>query len=310
LYNEQGCEDRTIAHLSGSWAYFKGLMMAGEELSRFGVDPGLEERRSDLEAAAAEPPGSGRGNPPASASPVPISRRLILLTSFWAGLAGIIAWWVGESQILDAPARPERFVVAGVPIVWSTPATTEAAARVTSSRLHAVFGGLLGLALGWVSGWARSSTGAALTAGLVGAGVGALVGGGTPYLVLPFYAQYRQIHGGDLAASLVLHVSLWAGIGAAAGLALGLGVGGSLRALKAACGGFLGALCGALIFDFLGALAFPLEETGLPTSSTARTRLLARILVAVMTALGATIAAGPIPARSGKKGGDGEKGHC
>jgi len=225
---------------------------------------------------------------------------LILLASFWAGLAGIIAWWVGESKILDAPARQERFVAAGRPITWSTPATKEAAARVTSSGLHAVFGGLLGLFLGWVAGWARSSTGAALTAGLVGASVGALVGGGTPYLVLPIYAQYRQIHGGDLAASLVLHVSLWAGIGAAAGLALGLGVGGSFRALKAAGGGFLGALCGALIFDFLGALAFPLEETGLPTSSTARTRLLARILVGVMTALGATIAAGPIPSSVGK----------
>jgi hypothetical protein len=139
-----------------------------------------------------------------------------------------------------------------------------------------------------------------LTAGLFGAGVGALVGAGTPHLVLPVYAQYRQIHGGDLTASLVLHGSLWAGIGTAAGLALGLGVGGTLRALKAAGGGFLGALCGALIFDFLGALAFPLEETWLPTSSTARTRLLARILVAVMAALGAAIAASPIPSNVGK----------
>jgi hypothetical protein len=224
----------------------------------------------------------------------------MLIASFWAALAGIIAWGVGESKLLDARARQERFVVMGREIAWSTPATQEAAARVTSSRLHAVFGGLLGLFLGWVGGWARSSTGAAVTAGLVGAGAGALVGGGTPILVLPIYAQYRQIHGGDLAASLVMHGSLWVGIGVAAGLALGLGVGGSLRALKAAAGGFLGALCGALIFDFLGALVFPLEETGLPTSSTARTRLLARILVAVMTALGATIAGGPIPGRPGK----------
>jgi hypothetical protein len=212
----------------------------------------------------------------------------------------MIAWGVGESRILEATPRQERMVIAGRPIVWSTPATTETAARVSSSGLHAVFGALLGLFLGALGGRARAATGAALRAGLVGASVGALVGASTPHLVLPIYAQYRQAHDVDLAASLVLHAGLWAGIGAAAGLALGLGVGGPLRALKAAGGGFLGALCGALIFEFLGTLAFPLEETWLPTSSTARTRLLARILVGVMTALGATIAAGPVPAPVGR----------
>ena len=274
--------------------------MAGESSSQFAVDPGSEEGPSDPGSSGAEPPGAGRGNPPAPASPVPTSRRLILLASFWAGLAGIIAWGVGESKILNAPAKHVRFVAAGKTITWSTPATKEAAARITSSGLNAVFGGLLGLFLGWLGGWARSSTGASLTAGLVGASVGAFVGAGTPYLVLPIYAQYRQINGGDLGGSLVLHVSLWAVIGAAAGLALGLGVGGSLRAIKAAGGGFFGRPVRRLIFDFLGALAFPLEETGLPTSSTARTRLLARIVVGVMTAVGATIAAGPIPSRLGK----------
>ncbi len=273
----------------------RGSIMAGENSSHFSDGPGSKHGPSDLEAAATEPAGVVPRNPPVSAPPVPNSRRFLLIASFWAALAGIIAWWVGESKILDAPPLQERFVAAGRPIIWSTPATKEAAARVTSSRLHAVFAGLLGLFLGLVGGSARSSMRAALISGLVGASVGALLGGGTPYVVLPIHAHYRQIHEGDLAASLVLHVSLWAGIGAAAGLALGLGVGGSRRALKAAGGGFLGAVCGALIYDLLGATVFPLEETWLPTSTTARTRLLARVLVAVMTALGAAIAAGPIP---------------
>jgi hypothetical protein len=97
--------------------------------------------------------------------------------------------------------------------------------------------------------------------------------------------------GGDLAASLLLHAGLWAGIGAAGGLALGLGLAGRLRTWQSALGGLLGAIGGGLVFDFMGAFAFPLEERGLPTSSTARTRLLAQLFVAVLAAAGAAWAA-------------------
>jgi MFS family permease len=230
-------------------------------------------------------PGMGRSG----ISPLASPRRLLLLASLWAALAALVSWGVGEAKLLEAPAKPER----------STPATKEAAARVTSARLQAVFGGLLGFVLGSVGGMARRSMGAALTAGLVGAGVGAAVGAGASYFVLPVYARYRQMDGGDLAASLVLHASLWAGIGAAGGLALGLGLGGRLRPLQTALGGLLGAIAGGLLFDFLGAAAFPLEETGLPTSSTARTRLLARLLVAVLAAAAAAWAASQTPAKVG-----------
>jgi hypothetical protein len=128
-------------------------------------------------------------------------------------------------------------------------------------------------------------------AGLVGACAGAAVGAAVPYLVLPGYAGYRQMHGGDLAASLVLHGCLWAGIGAAGGLALGLGLEGRSRIWLRALGGLLGAIGGAILFDLLVAFAFPLEETAMPTSSSARTRLLARLMVAVLAAAGAAWAA-------------------
>jgi hypothetical protein len=211
----------------------------------------------------------------------------------------VISWGVGETKLLEAPAKQERFVAAGRRIEWSTPATREAAAGITSSRLHAVFGGLLGLVLGVVGGRVRQSMRAAVTAGLVGAIAGAVLGGGASSLVLPAYARYRQVSGGDLGASLVLHASLWAGIGTAGGLALGQGLGGWSRSLPAALGGLLGAIGGGLVFDLLGAWAFPLEETGLPMSATARTRLLARLLVAVLAAAGAAWAASQTAARVG-----------
>jgi hypothetical protein len=263
--------------------------MSEPSFSRPGIEPGSgdgnELSAPDLTArtAAGFDPGTGRRD----ISP----RPLILLASLGALPAAIFSFGVGETKLLEAAAKHERFVASGRTIDWSTPATKEAAATATSSRLQAVFGGLLGLFMGWAGGWARQSARAALAAGLFGACSGALLGAAAPYLVLPAYARYRQMEGGDLGASLVLHASLWAGIGAAGGLALGLGLGGLSRAWRSALGGILGALCGGLLFDLLGAMIFPLEETGLPTSSSARTRLLARLLVAILAAAGAAWAA-------------------
>jgi hypothetical protein len=224
-------------------------------------------------------------------------RRLLILASLWAGLAGLISFGVGEAKFLEAKAKRDRFVAAGRTVEGLSTATRDAAARTTSVRLHAVFGGLVGLFMGILGGWARRSWRSALVAGAVGALIGASAGAAVPFFLLPAYARYRQVHGGDLAASLLLHAGLWAGIGAAGGLALGLGLGGPLRAWQSALGGLLGAVGGAILFDFLGAFFFPLEETGLPTSTSARTRLLARLMVAVLAAVSAAWAACQIEAR-------------
>src|SRR5258708_19471 len=69
-------------------------------------------------------------------------RRLLLSASIFGALAGVISWGVGESKFLVSPAKHERFVALGNQIDWSTPTTKLAAERVTSARLHAVFGGL------------------------------------------------------------------------------------------------------------------------------------------------------------------------
>jgi len=127
--------------------------------------------------------GTGQGAPeraagtPAGFDPrgrrLPIApHRLVVLASLWAGLAGLLSFGDGEAKLLEASAKHERFIAGGRTIDWSTPATKEAAARVTSSRLHAVFGGLLGLFMGWLGGWTCRSRRAAFVAGCGSSGGG------------------------------------------------------------------------------------------------------------------------------------------
>ncbi len=259
------------------------------------ADPMLKPDPSNAAGHAAGADGEDRSAGSTEALGDRSPWRLLLLASLGGVLAGAISWGIGESRLLEVRLKHEHFMAMGRPIDGTPVASRLAGEQVTSARLHAVFGGLFGFFMGLASGIARRSVGAALTASLLGAGLGAALGGGAAYLALPVYARYRHTTGGDLVGSLLLHCGLWVGIGAVGGLALGLGLGGGPRMLKAAGAGILGALCGVLVFEFLGALAFPLEETGLPTSATARTRLLARLLVALPSAVAASLAATRTP---------------
>ncbi len=262
--------------------------MADDVFSETSVGPPFDDVRNHSNVT----PGASSEARKAGDASMTSAPRLILIVSLWAALAALISWGIGETKVLRVTAKQERFMAAGRQIEWETPTTRNRAAQVNTASLNAVFGGLLGLFLGLAGGLLRRSPKAALVAGINGAGLGAGLGGVVTYFVLPFYARYRQWNSGDLVVALVLHTSLWAGIGAVAGLAFGLGLGGRLRLLKATAGGLLGAICGGILFDLIGALAFPLDETGEPMSTTGRTRLLARLLVAVFAAAGAAHFAG------------------
>ena len=82
----------------------------------------------------------------------------------------------------------------------------------------------------------------------------------------------------------MVHVGIWAAVGAAGGMAFGIGVGGRDRILRAAVGGLVGAALGAVAFELIGAVFFPMAETPKPVSESMVTRLLARLLVAVPAA--------------------------
>jgi len=81
-------------------------------------------------------------------------------------------------------------------------------------------------------------------------------------------------------------------VGAAGGLAFGIGLGGRDRWVKSLVGGLLGAALGTVAYEVIGAVAFPTDKTELPISLSPRTRAMLHLLVAVMAATGSALALG------------------
>jgi hypothetical protein len=156
------------------------------------------------------------------------------------------------------------------------------------------YGGLgmiLALALGAVGGIAQGSLRAIIAAAITGLVAGAAAGAGSTVLVLPSYHAARAAateddYNKDLALALRTHGTIWMAIGAAAGLALGLGLGGA-NVVRAMIGGILGAVLAAALYEFGGAIAFPLAQTFRPMAADAAPRLMAQLSVALCVAAGA-----------------------
>jgi hypothetical protein len=91
---------------------------------------------------------------------------------------------------------------------------------------------------------------------------------------------------------LLTQGGVWSLVGAAGGLALGLGLGSLGQAVRAGLGGLVGAALGAAVYEALAAFSFPNDETDQPVSKTWVTRLIVRLLVAGFAAAGAALAAG------------------
>ena len=199
-----------------------------------------------------------------------------------ATLAAVAAWLLGESGLVRIAPETTDVVLMGVKLREVTTETVRAAELRSAVVIFAAFGGMLGLATGAAGGLPLlQPTRRTATAALVGLVAGCATGGFAPVGVLPLY--HRLVAGGfpEPLTSLVAHAGIWVPIGAAAGLALGLGLGGRGRVLRALAGAVAGALLGAVAFDVVGALAFPLDQTSRPISTGAGSRLVARLLAAV-----------------------------
>ena len=98
-------------------------------------------------------------------------------------------------------------------------------------------------------------------------------------------------HNNDLARALLTHGGIWIAVGAAAGLALGIGLGGGARMARATIGGILGAVLAAVIYEFGGAIVFPVAETFRPMAIAPAPRLFAHLVVGLCVAAGALLVA-------------------
>ena len=203
--------------------------------------------------------------------------------------AGTVAWLGGEALLdrfrPDEKASSERFVFAEFSRQLAIATTNNAAAA------FGLLGAALGVTLGVAGGWVRRSRGAAVGAGLVGLVLGGGAGVLASFGLMPVYSEHKDPSGTDLGQAILFHGGLWGSLGLAGGLAFGLGRHGMRPGpvLVAAVGGLVGALVGTFVFEVVGALGFPFARTTEPISASASTRLLARLAVAVGTALGASL---------------------
>ncbi|MHB1557964.1 MAG: hypothetical protein ACYC61_10830 [Isosphaeraceae bacterium] len=209
--------------------------------------------------------------------------RLVLAAGLVAGLAAFAA---GEATYGIIPARRVMLRTIGAVAPQVTPETQTTANVRNAALAFTLQGALLAGFLGAVGGIARRSTAAAIGAGFLGAILGAGLAAGVSLASLRAFSQALVNHSDyDMAISILMHGTIWGLTGAAAGLALAIGLGGGPRRLAAGILlGFVGAAIGTLAFDILGAGLFPLAETGEPVSLTWPSRLAARMLVAIATA--------------------------
>ena len=239
-------------------------------------------------------------DPPAGETPggEPSSRRLVPRARVWvpallAGLmAGFIAWLIGEA--IHARFAPATLVniagtsggFVGADEVHSLDMAKRVAQILDATLVFGAFGVILGLALGLAGGSARGPGRSALRGAIVGSILGGTVAAVmTPVLLLIYYAFFNP-DTNELIVGLLFQVAISAAVGAAGGSAFGLGLGTRDIAVRAAVGGLLGAATGALVYQMAGAVAFPLAETSSPISATWGTRLLARVAVATLAAVG------------------------
>jgi hypothetical protein len=239
---------------------------------------------------------------PNSSVPAPIVERTsgIWMWSLAAGLLAGLATWAGGELVWGRVHSAQTPRIIAFPTVADHDRVIHG--LVSSTAVSFIQqGAILGAAFGLAGGLTRRSVRVGLIAAIVGGLLGALASALTAYVLLGVHFRNADPVDNSLTLALLVHGGIWAGIGAAAGLAFGLGVGDRGRWARGAFGGLVGGAAAAMAYDVVGALVFPLDKTSQPISATIVTRLLAQLLVAVFVAAGAAVGAsdsarrGPTP---------------
>lgn len=255
----------------------------------------------ESEPGAEAAPAEDAGHVAAGESPGPSGRfaarpvRLGALALAAGVTAGLVAWLGGEAAhgTFAPPAG-----LYGALEKSAILAREQLAAQVKNAALaFGLLGAATGLALGVVGGLARRSTRASAGAGLVGLVAGLAAGAATSLILVPIGERDPGL-AESLFVPLLMHGGIWSAVGAAGGLAFGLGLGGRGMAPRALLGGLSGALLGTIGYELVGALVFPLAGTSHALSATAPTRLLACLFVTIPVALCAGRAVLAPPARA------------
>ena len=165
-----------------------------------------------------------------------VSRGLPLwLLTLGAGLlSGLVGWGTGEaidSRILmeDEIIYPPNYnSIGGYQKQSVTAEIKGAATRVVDKKRAAVALGLMGLALGVTlglsGGLSKGTPRTAMTGAAIGGLAAAAAGGILSWIAIPIFFRFFDPESGFLILFLT-HAEIFAGIGAASGMALGIGLG-------------------------------------------------------------------------------------
>ena len=231
-------------------------------------------------------PGTSQAEPPPAPHEANDRFNQARLWLALAGLvAGLVAFGIGETIYELIPAKKVEIPTMGQIVIGPNEETSNVAATRNAALTFGVLGVCLGGLLGIAGGLARRSVSAAVAAGLLGSILGLALAAGAGFALLPYFLKALPNHPDyDLILSMIMHGSIWGLTGAAAGLAFAVGLGDRRLFVRALAAGFMGAVLGAIVFDLIGGLLFPLASTGQPISTTWPTRLMARLMVTVATA--------------------------
>jgi hypothetical protein len=211
-----------------------------------------------------------------------------LVTALGAALlAGYLAWGVGEKMY--AYYRPSKAAYRGRYDFSALNREQAIADQKNAMIAFGSFGALLAMLMGAAGGLARRSvttvSGATL-AGLLSGGIG---GGLAAYGLTPLFVRFYSDYNPLLLLPVIVRGGICAVIGAAAGLAFGLGKSGRAGGLGSVTGGLLGSILGIVAFESLNALLFPMDRNDKAIPSTIIARLLCYLCVAVGVAAGAVV---------------------
>ncbi len=249
------------------------------------VDPEFPTSDGALPVPERNTPQSAQADP----TPLPCGMsRLLAFALAAAVVAGVASSFAGE-RIMDVYKYDLTPKLAIHPL-------PEDVARWHHARVHsaaltfATMGAIFGLAMGVAGGLARRSLSSGATAAILGLVLGATVAGGlTLVLVSMFFKQYDP-QSTSLVMPLLTHGAIWLTIGAIGGLGFAVGLGARGRWITALAGGIAGAAAATIVYEFVGAIAFPPDHTDLPVSSGTMTRGMAQLLVAIFSSVGVALA--------------------
>jgi hypothetical protein len=164
-----------------------------------------------------------------------------------------------------------------------TVSTNQAAAAY--GLLGMTLGVILGLAGGFAAGSARAHAGAAA----VGGALGGVAGAGLAMVMVPLFFEYSDAQTTAFWI-LLAHAAIFAGVGAAGGLALGWAWGPRGPIFRCIVGGIAGALIGTLVVDITNVATSGVARIFEPIPAQPGARFVVDVGIALCAVLGAALA--------------------